>query len=69
MEKNKDRWRVVEKQTVSSIFNFEEALEVVKNQTFEGKFIKINFDVLRIDPKNVVKHFSGEKFFGDDRIE
>lgn len=66
LEKNKDRWMIVEKQTLPSIFNFEEAIETVKRDTFEGKYIKVDFDVLRINKENVVRHFSGKKIFGGD---
>lgn len=52
------KWRCVEKQTLPNVYSKEEALKTMAAQSFSGKEIKVDFEVVIIK-NGAVRHCSG----------
>ena len=52
------KWRCVEKQTLPNVYSKEEALRMMAVQSFSGKEIKVDFEVIIIKD-GAVRHCSG----------
>ena len=50
-------WKCVEKQTLPNVFSKDDAKIMVATQSFEGKEIKVDFEMIKIS-QGSVRHFN-----------
>lgn len=62
-------WKCVEKQTLPNIFTKDDAKIMVATQSFEGKEIKVDFEMIKIS-QGSVRHFNLGKGgnYGNDYV-